>query len=258
MLQFLFAPASLVLSFFIFLSVAKLAVAEPVSVKAAYQNSQPKYFANQPEKGLCGDIYASLAKRVKDQGIDLIEDQIEYPIKRILSNLDFNRQGIFCGAGRNKEREERFIYSSVPVYHVSNIVIARKDDPYDPQSIDGLTGVDLKVGAYFGTSSARFLMGHEGVRVLDHFTSLQTALEDVAKGGIRYFYYHDLGLLYLLRNSDLPLRAVPTKFRTVPQWIIYSKKLEPEVIRILDEAVIDMVKSGEIEKIWDNYKPHPN
>ncbi len=91
-----------------------------------------------------------------------------------------------------------FRYSSLPVYSVNNVVITHKDETFLPQELADLASLDRSVvGAYFGTSSVKFLPKQEGVRVMDNITTLADALSKVATRQVRYFYYHDLGLRWM-------------------------------------------------------------
>jgi hypothetical protein len=112
-----------------------IAHASVYTLKVSYQNSEPKYFLDADEKGLCGDMYQRLGERLKKHDISIELPNQLTPIKRILANLERGHSHIFCGAGRNKDREARFIYSTTPVYHVSNVVVAKLSDLYDPKSI---------------------------------------------------------------------------------------------------------------------------
>ncbi|WP_259779870.1 substrate-binding periplasmic protein [Aestuariispira ectoiniformans] len=232
------------------------AAADP-QLRFVVQDSQPKYFLNTDENaGLCGDIYIALREQLGAQGISVIIDNEYTPIKRILALVEYGKADAFCGAGRNAQRESRFIYSTDAIYSVSNVVAAHSSELVTPASLDDLASMQSPVGAFYGTSSARFLKARSGITVDDKFTSLDEALKTLAgQRRIRYFYYHDLGLYYLVKTSGLPLRVLGTKFRTTPQWMIYSKKMPVELRQRLDAEVSHMVKSGMIDRIWARYKP---
>ncbi|WP_286238968.1 substrate-binding periplasmic protein [Neptuniibacter halophilus] len=224
------------------------------TVRALVQNSQPKYFLeNANLGGLCGEIYQRLKSRLAQRQVELKIDTQYLPIKRILREVEMGPAGIYCGAGRNAEREKRFIYSAIPVYSVSNVVLAHQDEAYLPSSIAQLAKDGISVGALFGTSSAAYLKSHQGTEVFDKIYSLDEALRLVAKRKIRLFYYHDLGLNYLVKHSDYSLKVLPTRFRTTPQWVVYSPAMSPELRQILDQELQAMLNSGELAAINRNY-----
>jgi len=236
------------------LSLFLLVPTANAEIRFLKQNSEPKYFNESAgRQGLCDAVYGELRASLSGQDVPVLIDPELYPIKRILIMLDSGAGHVFCGAGRNAPREKRYRFSAVPVYEVSNVVIARRDETYVPEGFSELAREDILVGAYFGTSSAAFLKEQRGIRVLDKIKSLEQALQLVDQGRIRYFYYHDLGLSYLDDESDLPLKLLPTRFRTIEQWLIYSPHLREQDQKIFDQALQDMHQSGRLKEIGSRF-----
>ncbi len=214
------------------------------------QNSEPKYFPHDSQRlGLCDQVYARMKQHLEQAGLSVVIDPELYPIKRILAMMSSGKGHVFCGAGRNAERERKYGYSTKPVYDVSNVVIAHRDEDFVPKSLEQLAGEEIVVGAYFGTSSAAFLKKQAGVRVLDNIKTLDQGMQFVANGRISYFYYHDLGLAYLVNESDLPIKLLPTRFRTVPQWLLYSPHLDAPDKKRIDDTLTTLYESAELEQI---------
>ncbi len=251
----------MVLPFFaVFLSLFKLvfpaSAADRAEVIALVQKSAPKYFLADPaNKGLCGDIYEELKKRLSGQNIDLKINQHFTPIKRILETLKTGTNTLFCGASRDPEREKVFLFSSEPLYEVSNILVTHRQNSENPSSIEDLINSDATVGTYFGTGSSEFLKKAGVERINERFQSVAKGLQSVASGEIDYFFYHDLGLLYSLSRSNLSLRPVPTKFRSYNHWMMYSGKMAPDLQKKVDLEVSRMINEGVIEGIRKRYEP---
>ncbi|WP_020408908.1 substrate-binding periplasmic protein [Hahella ganghwensis] len=237
------------------LTMLSLPVLSDTALKFVMQDSAPKYLIKDGRvRGLCGDVYMALKSRLNAKGINVVITKELLPIKRILMMVESGISDAYCGAGRNPKREERFIYSTLPVYSVSNVVAAHEKELFIPQSFNDLSESKALVGALLGTSSATFLKQQRGVVVDDQFHTLDNALEVLAKNQfVRFFYYHDLGLNYLVPNSGLPLKVLPTKFRSTPQWVIYSKQTRKDWRTILDEEISLMVNSGEMSAITQPY-----
>jgi len=160
----------------------------------------------------------------------------------------------FCGVGRNEIREKEYIYSIRPLYHISNVVAMHRSDLFIPQSFDDIRTSGIKVATFLGTTSAAYLKMQPGIYVNDSFTDLMTGLRLVAnEDRHRMFFYHDLGLVYLLQKSELPLHVVNTKFRTVSHWMLYSRKKSVETIQYMEEALLDVELSGELNEIRSRY-----
>jgi NADH:ubiquinone oxidoreductase subunit len=92
-------------------------------------------------------------------------------------------------------------------------------------------------------------------------TKLQTWYrgEEVGVDGFGNRYYLEKGRegrcarRWVMYNG-LPIKALPTKFRTTPHWMICSKKTPEHLRKALDQEVSSMVKSGIVERIRDKYR----
>lgn len=91
--------------------------------------------------------------------------------------------------------------------------------------------------------------------VLDTFNSINEGMLALDKGRIRYFFYHDLGLLYTIKQNGWNLKVVPTTFREYQHWMISSKTLPTDVTAKLHAAITAIYKDGTIEAIKDKYRP---
>jgi len=221
----------------------------PVNAELIFlkQNSSPKYFAKDENKeGICELIYKEMVTRLKKQTVSVSIDPILYPVKRILSMIKSGEGQVFCGAGRNKKREALYSYSKSPVYQPSNVLVMHQDDTYIAKDYADLQNNEAIIGAFYGASSTTFLKTFEGVHVADHFTEINDGLLAVANKKIPYFYYHDLGLTYLVNQSKLPIKLMPTKFRTYQHWLLYSKTLSEKQISQLDAVLDSMVNDGSL------------
>lgn len=220
------------------------------------QNSQPKYFLHQGEKlGLCGEIYFQLSKKLKLRNVDSIVYPHYIPIKRIFSMVEMGPNYVFCGSSRTAAREERFDFVNTPLYLISYALLAHSDEKTDPSNFEELKATRGTVGALFGTRSALSLKDKLGHQVNDSFLEFDTPLRMMSTPPyrLRYFYYHDLGLNYIAKESGLPLKVLNSRFKTGAQFLIHSKNLKPETVDALSQALIEMEKTGELDKIVQKY-----
>ncbi len=221
------------------------------------QDSQPKYFLQKRKsRGICGDIYIELQNRMANKGISIFIPGTYTPIKRIMQKLTAGDAHVFCGAGRNDDRDKKYHFSSVPLYSVSHVLMAHIDEKTKPQSFKQLVATNTPIGVYSGTSTEHFLKEKELLLSMEGYYELDRALLAVSNKELRYFYYHDLALNYYMKASSLPLQVLPTKFNTYSHWMMYSKSTPLNVRILLDEQIKDMVDSGKIEEILAKYKPN--
>ncbi len=218
------------------------------------QNSIPKYHESSEKKAsLCGQIYTEIIKNLKHKNIELKIDDTLYPIKRILLKLERGSGHIFCGAGKTKDRKEKFIYSKRPVYSVNNVVMAHASENFIPVKLEEFGQRRIMIGAYFGTSSSEYLKSIKGIQVNDSFTDPEDAFKLIEAKKLRYFFYHDLALNYAVENSNYHLKVIPVKFRSIEQWILYSKKLPENIREAVENEIDELYKSGKIQQIWQKF-----
>ena len=220
------------------------------------QQNPPKYFPVGAEHlGICGEIYAALQSALEAEGVSVQIDHQLYPVSRIKKVVEKSSNGVYCGAGRNAKREALYHFSAIPVYDVANQLVAHRDDSYDPLSFDDLAASGDLIGGRYATSSTRYLQQQSGLLIEDQFETLDQGLALLAtQRRIRWFFYHDLGIFYALKHSDLPLRVVPTKLRSYSHWMIYSRSMPEDHRRALDRALLSMQQSGQLAEIEQRYK----
>ncbi len=237
----------------LFVAVGRLYAAD---ITFLQQNSQPKYLVTASGiGGLCGEIYLSLQKKLQKQNVISSVYSHPLPIKRIFSLVETSPGHVFCGATWTKARSHRFRYSKIPLYKVSNVLIARKDDLFNPLGFDDLIAAGDAVGALYGISSTRFLRQNIGSLVNDSFNDLEAAIKLIGMPPhrLRYLFYHDLGLNYLVKHSPYSLRVIPTKFRSFEQWFIYNPETPKYIVDIMETELTKMRESGELQLILDKY-----
>jgi polar amino acid transport system substrate-binding protein len=226
-------------------------------IKGLVQNSAPKYIMGEKAyHGICGDIYSTLAERLKSKNISLSVENYSVPIKRILGRLQSEANSIFCGAPKNTADQNRFKFSNKALYRVSNVVVTVKSNKARPKSVEELKQANARIGTFFGSGSASFLKTSGVKRLNARFRDAHSGLDAVAKGEIDYFFYNDLSLLYLTSSGHRNLQVLPTRFRSYGHWMLYSPKVTETVKELIDTELQNMSREGDIEKIRHRYNAH--
>lgn len=237
--------------YFVFLCAVGSA-AYSADITFVKQNSEPKYLPD--DSGLCDQVYSQLINELKQDGLQGSVDAQFYPIKRILKMLDADQADVFCGAGSNDERRQRYVYSDLPVYAVSNVIMSHKNETTRPESFENIIELGLVVGSFYGTTSSAWLKSNIGNLISDNHHSLDNVASMMAdQRRLRYFYYHDLGLNHYVAKNGLPLKVWPTKYRTVDQWLLINPNLEAEKITAINRALKAIHESGALTSIHNQY-----
>lgn len=207
--------------------------------------------------GLCDLVYKEIEKEFKTE---IEQDKFEvkiiktfFPIKRILKMIDEDRTHIFCGASKTLEREINYKFSDKAVYRVSNAMITHRDQKFVPQKIEDLVGKKFHIGAYYATASSQFLKNVQGLTVDDNYTSVELAFKMIESHNIDYFFYHDLGLKYLVRKTTYPIRLIMLPERSVEQFIMMNKNIPQKVADKINQIIEKLYQSKKINEIQAKY-----
>lgn len=216
------------------------------------QDSEPKFMPNG--SGLCDQVYRLLANELAKSNINTRIDSNFYPLKRVLKKLEFGEGDVFCGAGDNPQRRKKYVFSALPVYLVSNVIMSHIEEKTDPGSLENIAQKELVIGALYGSNSSKWLMSQTGVKVSDNHHSLDKVSALIAsQKALKYFYYHDLGMNYYVKKNALPLKLWPTKYLTVPQWLLINANVSSELIDAINQAMSALERSEELLKIQQQF-----
>jgi len=225
---------------------------EPHVLHVGFQDTQPKYILeNGAFSGVCPEIYSVLESRLKGKIRIAFPDEYT-PRRRILHYLERGTLDLDCGAGFNQRRAARFTFSSVPLYEVSHRLVIREGFINPPESFAELAARQTSIGVLPGTAVTRHLQnqigGGEGLVPVQ---SPEEGLRLVALGRLEGFYYHSLGLNYYLvtDQSNEELVTADHRFHVYEHWMMYSPHLTPEIIAMIDEALLAMKSDGTIAGI---------
>lgn len=224
--------------------------------RVAVQNSVPIYIpaGTAGYKGLCDLIYEELGKRLKAHGIKLQIVTSPTSIQRIVRGLKTGMVDGFCGMGRNSERDKDYYFSRVPVFQNMSVLVAHRDDKAPPEKIDDLVGRGETIMALQGSLSADHLKKVKGIQVDDRFMNLNQPLSLIAtRKQYKYFYYNDMAVAYLIRKNKLPLQMIRCSEGKLPQYMAFSKKIDPDIRIIVDRLLADMQKDKTLSGIQEKF-----
>lgn len=177
--------------------------AEAVSIEliSGFQDTQPKYIIKGGKlSGICTDILRKIETYLAPKAIKIKLPLGYTPLKRIFREMENGKTHLYCGAGFNKKRAGKLLYSAQPLYNVQNLIVGRSDDPINVVGIEDLMARKMSVLTLRGTSTERYLRSH-GVLIspISPFNVIN-ALNLIKHGRLNYFVYHDIGLLYHIKE----------------------------------------------------------
>ena len=173
-----------------------------IYLKTAAQDSPPKYFIkNNKMTGLCVDIIKEIEKI--DPDIKIIGYKKFLPFKRIQLYLKKGFLNIFVGFAKDKYREKFYNYVNIPLYSVNLIFAARKDDNISNLKLNDINDFcgKGKIITVAGTHIDRLLKNYKNLMIDDSAPNLETALKMLVFKRGRFVFYHDLGLIYTIKQN---------------------------------------------------------
>jgi len=233
-----------------------LSAEEPHVLHVGFQDTQPKYISEDGVfSGVCPDIYRAIEDRLEGR-VRIVFPESFTPRRRILHFLERGSLHMDCGAGFSRQRASRFIFSGEPLYEVSHRLAVKAGLQEPPDSFTDLDERQSRIGVLPGTAVTRYLKDKIGGG--PRLVPVQTPKEGlrlVSLGRLEGFYYHSLGLNYLLQQYEGAgtLRTTDHRFHVYGHWMMYSPQLDPSLIAMVEEALAGLRSDGTIAAILDAY-----
>ncbi len=227
-----------------------------IVLKTAPQASFPKYYTNANElHGLCAEIMMEL---------DAMDPQIKFqcsrsfvPFKRLQMYLEQGELDVFFGMRKTVQRQEKFVFATIPLYQINYVIAIRTGDDTSIKSLQELSVFSQKhlVLSVAGTAVSRFLQRADVV-VDDHASTPSRALKKLLAGRGSCVVYHDLGLKNIIRRDHLEDRVtiLPVTLLTYSHYVAFAKTVAPSTIAIVDNDLHKMRDNGVLDEIALKYQ----
>ncbi|MFC1523949.1 substrate-binding periplasmic protein [Thermodesulfobacteriota bacterium] len=220
------------------------ASSQEIVLKTGGQDLYPKYYKTEGGEtlGICADIAHAVEMKadIKFVGIDT-----QYPLKRLLQKVEDGDLDLMFCLKKNEQRAKRFLFIEPALY------------PVKINSIDDLRNLYGKptILTMLGTGAHRFLEKQGGLILDDGGKSVLQNLEKLKAGRGRFYFHHDLGIISNIQkgNHGRHLTVLPHSFNRTHHYTIFSKKVPLDVVQKIKNALDELEKEGELEKIYKKY-----
>jgi polar amino acid transport system substrate-binding protein len=223
-----------------------------VTLKTVFQEkSAPKYIENSKNKGICFEIIHAINKELQNENIYIEENSPFMPLKRIKYELLEGKINVFFCMAKNKKREKDYTFINIPLYELNGSFAKLKSNNFEFNGIESLKG--KTIATISGSRTEKTIMDIEGVTV-DSSPNIISAIKKVSAGYTDLLYYHNLGILYNLKNMNINnVEIVDKPFYTYFHYIAFSKYTNPLYIILTEAALIKLIKDKTIERILNKY-----
>jgi glutamate/aspartate transport system substrate-binding protein len=216
----------------------------------AQEGIPPKWITNDSKvEGVCPDVLAAIERvepRIRFTGFDrgrsllVIED-----------GLASGKVDVGCSMMDSPRRRSAALRSQQSVYDVRLRLAAVIGDNQEVNSLDDLARLKSLVNAARGSAFITDLTAL-GIPVDDSTGDNVVNLRKILAGHGRYTYINELSLTYLIRSQRLErkVRILPAIFNTERVYFWVSRKSDPALAPMLDDALARLKASGELGRIY--------
>ena len=220
----------------------------------AQESIPPKWILTEDgaAQGLCPDLLEAIERiepRIRFTGYDrgrsllVIEDA-----------LASGKVAVACGLLDSPRRRSVALRSEVPLYEVKLRLAAVASDKQVVNSLDDLARLKPLINTARG-SSFIVQLKERGIPVDDSTGDNIVNLRKIIAGHGRYTYMNELSLLHLIRSEHLQgkVRMLPAVFNEEPVYFWVSRKADPAIAPLLDQALGRLKANGELGRIYDRW-----
>ena len=212
--------------------------------------------------GYSHDIQLAIVEGLKKQ-LDMPELKVKYNLVTSQTRIPLVQNGtvdVECGSTTNNAERAQQVDFSVGIFEIGTRLLSKKDSPY--KDFADLKGKNVVTTA--GTTSERILksmnadkqMGMNVISAKDHGESFQ-----MLESGRAVAFMMDDALLAgemakAKKPTDWAVTGTPQSFEVYGCMV---RKGDPDFKKAVDDAIVGIYKSGEINKIYETWftKPIP-
>ncbi|MDB5933021.1 MAG: hypothetical protein JWQ01_365 [Massilia sp.] len=237
------------------LMLADVAIAgPPMAVQVLAQESiPPKWIVGVgATRGLCPDIMAALES--VEPGIRFTGFDRGRSLPMIEHSLETGRAAAACALLDSPRRRSVAIRSALPLYQVRHRLAAVAGDTQVVNNFDDLVRLKPLVNTQRGSAYILQLKAR-GIEVDDTTGDNVVNLRKILHGHGRYTYMNELSLLHFIRSEHLEdkVRMLPAVFNEEPVYFWVSRKADPALAPLIDQALARLKASGELARIYERW-----
>lgn len=217
---------------------------------------------NQKPVGYTVEICEEVVKHVQ-AALKLPEMEVRYNPTTSATRIPLLANGTIdleCGNTTNKADRHKFVSFAPTTFVAQVILLARKDggvDVNDPASFKGKAIAAQAGGQTFKRISEINAKNKYGIQVVGAKDTAETFM--MVESGRAAGSANDDGLAYgaVASSKNPDLFVIGTKGLEMAPYGIMEPKDDPAFKEIVDAAVIDLIKSGKVEAIYNKYFNSP-
>jgi polar amino acid transport system substrate-binding protein len=144
--------------------------------------------------------------------------------------------------------------SEVPVFETNHRLAAVIRDTQVVNSLDDLVRLKPLINTARGSAYIEEMRAR-GIEVDDSTGDNVVNLRKILAGHGRYTYLNELSLAHLIRTERLEekVRILPVVFTSAPLYFWVSRKADPAIAPMLNQALARLKSNGELARIYERW-----
>ena len=217
---------------------------------------------NQKPIGYTVEICQQVAQYVKE-ALKLPKLEVRYNPTTSATRIPLLANGTIdleCGNTTNKEDRHKFVSFAPTTFLAQVVVVARKDGGVDPNNLATFKGKSIAAqagGQTFKLASQLNAQGNLGITIVPAKDTGETFL--MVESGRVAGTMNDDGLAYgsVASSKDPSAFVIGTKGYELAPYGIMQPKDDPAFKKVVDGAVLDMIKNGKVAALYEKYFNSP-
>lgn len=180
------------------------------------------------------------------------------PRLRIDANFIENRIDAICGVQNIPRNTAQYKLLEAPLFSVDYLLAVRADDPIELSSWDEIRALHddgiILVLRGFGIADILHNMG--GLKIDHSATSSLSNLRKLLAGRGRFYCHRTPGIKKSISEAgfDKQIRLLENPKLTEKYYMGVRKNLPENQVKMINDALIFLSKTGELKRIFDRYR----
>ncbi|MEI7432237.1 MAG: transporter substrate-binding domain-containing protein, partial [Betaproteobacteria bacterium] len=192
-----------------------------------------------------------------DPEIKFVYQEAFTPMKRLENDLETGDIDCFVRFLKNERRLAVYNFIDIPAFITKAKLAVRSDDNIEIKSKEDIAklGDDGVVLSLFGTAYAEYVSKQPGWKTDTNGKTIGQVYQMLTRSRGRFFYYHDIGLIYARKVEGLEgkVKLLPFVVNEEAQYMACSKKVPQATVGKVAAALKKLSDTGKLLQIQEKY-----
>ncbi len=200
--------------------------------------------------GFDNDVMKAIVAYIPNAKLQIIS----VPWNVIFTSLDSGKFNVVINQiTKNKQREEKYIFSSQPYFYgISGLILHENSSIKDIKELKNVK-VGVSVGSNHATNLEKYARENpsQGIKIVYYKTSA-SLVADLANGRIQAMINDPISAIDYAKSQGVKLNITDFIFEKTPVYIVFRKDSK-QLANMIDKALDKAIKDGKISELSIKY-----